>query len=101
MVVLDAVNWAQSPVGVLLVEDFWLSNRELDMTLTRSWFVKAQQLPNDALYVATSHRDLLPSGAGPWWVRDEWEYARWWKQTRDVREMSRQGRTRQKLAPDL
>jgi hypothetical protein len=50
MAVLESVNYKSIVIDVLLVEDFWISTRRLDLFLNRNGFLKFHQLPVDALY---------------------------------------------------
>ena len=68
--VLSGVNFRKISVSVLLIEDFWISQRQLDEVLLNSEhtnFVKAKQFPIDSLFI---RNDLvLPS---PLWYPPEW-----------------------------
>ena len=68
--VLSGVNFHKISVSVLLVEDFWISQRRLDEVLLNSEhtnLVKAKQFPIDSLFIK---KDLeLPS---PLWYPPGW-----------------------------
>lgn len=51
MTVLQSINFSAIHVGAILIEDFWISSRELDMFMSRHGFIKFHQLPVDAVYV--------------------------------------------------
>ena len=73
-IVINSTDFGHLEVGVLLVEDFHLSNRELDLLMARKGFLKAMQLPHDSVYVSRQTRVCWPS--------DFWEpplFDQWWR----------------------
>ena len=54
MTVLQSVDFAATSVSVMLIEDFWLLQRNLDLHMTQSFFSKYMQLAIDSLWVKRS-----------------------------------------------
>lgn len=95
-VVINATDFSLSEVDVLLVEDFHLSNRELDLQLARKGFLKAMQLPHDAVYVSRR--------AEVCWPRHFWEqkdFDKWWASEVRYREQGCARRVRLRRTCDL
>ena len=63
MTVLKAINYTATPISILLVEDFWISSRQLDLHLTKNGFFKFHHLAIDSVFVdrnfAVEHQPLL------------------------------------------
>jgi FkbM family methyltransferase len=57
MQVLNSINFQDVEIKVLLVEDFWISNRELDFLMNKKSYIKHQQLAIDSVYVPRSKFD--------------------------------------------
>jgi hypothetical protein len=55
MTVLRAVDFSKVDVKLLMVEDTWLSSRELDQYMTFNGFVKYQHLRIDTVFVNRKH----------------------------------------------
>ena len=51
MTVLKTLNFSATPISVILVEDFWISSRQLDLLLTKSGFWKYHHLSIDSVFV--------------------------------------------------
>lgn len=51
MTVLEGVDWGNISVSVMLIEDFWLDTRKLDLFMTRHSFYKYHEMAIDAVYV--------------------------------------------------
>lgn len=67
MQVLNAVDFTQIPVKTIIVEDFWISGRELDLLLGQSGFIKYHQLPIDSVYLNLNDLDLINSDGKTWY----------------------------------
>ena len=102
IVILSSINWQRVRLKALLVEDFWLSNRNLDHLLTRQAFLKAHQLAIDSLWISSRATDLLPAG-GRFWYPPGWH--KLWSETEKfratVREQTVRGVAFAHLAEDL
>jgi len=70
MTVLNAVDFKQIDISVVLIEEFWLSTRELDMVMNRNGFYKYHQLPIDGVYAKRSMH-----GSESVWYPESWDYA--------------------------
>lgn len=80
--VLRGVNWDSVSVKVLLIEDFWNSNRQLDYLLSGMRFVKAHQMAIDSAYVSLTALDLLPpSFVYPEGFHETWKFHVKWRNT--------------------
>ena len=65
--VLKGVDFTQVPISVVLIEDFWISNRQLDLLMTSSGFVKYQHMAIDSVFV---NRDfMLASPTKVWYPK--------------------------------
>lgn len=49
--VLQSINFTEIYIGVVMIEDFWVPSRELDLLMSRNGFLKYHQLGVDAVYV--------------------------------------------------
>lgn len=74
--ILNATNFDELSIDYLLVEDFWVKQRDLDLVMTRNGYSKIFQLAIDSIYMKT--RDLIT-----WRTA---EYDKFWKQNMDFRE---------------
>lgn len=54
MTVLSSVDFKKITFSVLLIEDFWVSTRDMDLMLTRKDFIKFHQLGVDSLFANRS-----------------------------------------------
>ena len=100
--ILSSIDWQRVRLKALLVEDFWLSNRNLDHLLTGQAFLKAHQLAIDSLWISSRATDLLPAG-GRFWYPPGWH--KLWSETEKfratVREQTARGVASAHLAEDL
>jgi hypothetical protein len=78
--VLQSVNFTQVPVEVLLIEDFWLQSRELDLLMDRSGFQKYHQLAIDSLYT----RRGMEAVSNKVWYPPQFENG--WKSNQEFRQ---------------
>ena len=90
--VLEATDWRRVHVKVLMVEDFWVSNRQLDFQLSQNAMVKAHQLAIDSLYVHLHDASLLPKKR--WWYPSG--FHKTWRDNEHYRTL-----VRSRLANDL
>ena len=58
LTILRGVNFSQIPVRVALIEDFWISGRQLDLHMTTNGFVKYQHLTIDSVFI---NREFMKS----------------------------------------
>jgi len=63
MTVLGGVDFTRISVNAMLIEDFWISTRDLDLFMTRHGFNKYQSMAIDALYLKRG----LPAAYSPWY----------------------------------
>jgi hypothetical protein len=59
MSVLNSVDFKRIPVHALLVEDFWVSLRDLDYLLYKNGFKKLAPLAVDSLYTSKDLEEPL------------------------------------------
>jgi FkbM family methyltransferase len=65
MCILAALNFTTMSVGALLIEDFWISQRDLDRLMTTRDFVKVQQMAADSVWVPRGAPLVEPGWAPP------------------------------------
>lgn len=60
---LTSIEWHKLSFNVILIEDFWISNRNLDHFLTQKGYTKVAQLPIDSVWLPLKHTNFshLPS----------------------------------------
>lgn len=76
MIVLNGTRFESTPTDVLLIEDVHLKSRALDRLMARKRFVKAAQLPIDAVYVARNTSVCWPTEFNPIYNEEEqWQTA--------------------------
>ena len=67
MAVLDAVTWERLTFGAILIETFWLSDREVDRFMTSKGLAKTAQMAIDSLYQPFQGGSWLPLSWGDIW----------------------------------
>lgn len=65
MGILGALNFTAVAVGALLIEDFWVSQRDLDRLMTAVGFVKVAQMAADSAWVPRGATLVEPGWASP------------------------------------
>jgi FkbM family methyltransferase len=78
--VLTSFEFNDIPVTALLIEDFWVPQRDLDYLVTSKGFVKYRQLAVDSLYIAKSTKFLSPVWEPPN-LHGDWMYNRNFRDT--------------------
>jgi FkbM family methyltransferase len=58
--VLSSFDFDDVPVRALLIEDFWVTQRDIDYLVTSKGFIKYRQLAVDSLYLSKTTKYLSP-----------------------------------------
>ena len=62
LTVLQSVDFSAISVSVMLIEDYWVLQRNLDLLMTQSFFSKYMQLAIDSLWVKRGFRGTTING---------------------------------------
>lgn len=82
MEVLSSINFNAVTVSALLIEDFWISQRNMDRLLTNAdtGLVKYLQFPVDSLFI---HHEVVPAVTKTKWFppswKKNWDWANWFR----------------------
>jgi len=78
--VLSSFDFDDIPVKSILIEDFWVIQRDLDYLLTSNGFLKYRQLAVDSLYLARTTPFLTPMWE-PAGLQKDWIFNKNWRGT--------------------
>jgi FkbM family methyltransferase len=78
--VLSSFDFHDVPVTALLIEDFWVNQRDLDYLVTSKGFIKYRQLAVDSLYLSRSTKYLDKVWEPPL-LDGDWNYNKQYRDT--------------------
>ena len=78
--VLGSFDFDDVPVHAILIEEFWISSRDLDYLMTTKGFIKLRQLAVDAMYIARSTPFIEPRWDPPN-LEGDWQYNKKFRET--------------------
>jgi hypothetical protein len=78
--VLSSFDFDDIPVQSILIEDFWVIQRDLDYLLTSNGFLKYRQLAVDSFYLARTTPFLTPMWEPPR-LQEDWVFNKNWRET--------------------